>query len=80
MRKVTLALRKVRGNHETHHATRSLPHVVAIITQGKRKEADALYLRAIEIQEGGTDQDDPNLAVTLARRASLLKDQVRRSS
>ena len=48
------------------------------ILQGRYDEADGLYVRCIEVQEGALGPDHPELAVILNNRAILLRRQVRR--
>ncbi len=46
------------------------------VSQGKLEEADLLYLRAIDMQEGSLGAGTPQFALTLNNRATLLLAQV----
>ena len=50
--------------------------MMATDLQGKFKEADALSLRAVEIQEKALGPDHPELARGLTERADVLQAQV----
>ena len=50
--------------------------MVATGSQGKYKEADALSLRAVGIQEKALGPDRPELATILTGRAGVLRAQV----
>ncbi len=52
--------------------------MAAIYSQGKHQEADAVCLRAIEIQEKALGADHPELAASLGVRAQVLHAQVMR--
>ncbi|CAM9733325.1 unnamed protein product [Scytosiphon promiscuus] len=56
-------------------AQRPRTHYSLLAIQGKFKEADSLYLRAIEIGENTLGPDHPDLAAWLKNRADLLKAQ-----
>lgn len=49
----------------------------ALPFQGKYAEADALYLRAIEVGEKMVGHDHPYLATSFNNRAELLRAQAR---
>ena len=47
------------------------------LLQGKHAEAEAMYLRAIGIEENVLGPDHPEVAATLSNLAGLLAKQVR---
>ena len=58
------------------HSVFKIPIARTCGGQGKVDEADALLVRAIEIQEHTLGPDHPSLANSLGTRATVLKAQV----